>query len=38
MNPHAFAAYIKGWEYIIAVLFVLAFIAFWMLLTQERTE
>lgn len=29
MNPHDLAAYVKGWEYIIAILFNLFFLMFW---------
>jgi len=37
MNPHAIAAYIKGWEYVIAIVFNLLFLAFWMLIARQRT-
>ena len=36
MNPHAVALYIKGWEYIIAIIFNLAFLVFWFLVTRQR--
>ena len=38
MNPHDFAAYVKGWEYIITILFVLAFLGFWSFLNRRHPE
>lgn len=35
MNPHDMAAYIKGWEYIIAIIFNMAFLAFWALVRRQ---
>lgn len=34
----AFAQYIKGWEYIIAIVFNAAFILFWMTLNARRRK
>ncbi len=34
----AFAQYIKGWEYVIAIVFNLAFILFWVALNRRRKE
>ena len=34
----AFAQYIKGWEYIIAIVFNLAFILFWGALNHRRSR
>ena len=34
----AFAQYIKGWEYVIAIVFNLAFILFWVTLNARRRK
>jgi hypothetical protein len=39
--PQTFMEYltfVKGWEYIIAIAFVVAFIAFWGVLMHDRTQ
>ncbi len=33
-----FVMYVKGWEYIVAILFILAFIVFWQFLSGERSS
>jgi hypothetical protein len=31
-----FVMYIKGWEYVVAIVFILSFIIFWQVLTRQR--
>ncbi|MGE5620854.1 MAG: sulfate respiration complex protein HmcD [Sphingomonadaceae bacterium] len=35
---HEFLVYTKGWEYIITIIFVFCFIAYWQLLNRRRAH